>query len=125
MRLVLVSYGTVVGFDDTLQGAINNLLEKAAQAPPSGENPPPEQPTQPTQPTTPGVGTLTPEMAAAINKIDAAMEKLRSTSPGDFAAYGAALAELDAALKEFEAAQAAAAANGATPPPATPTPTPS
>ena len=56
------------------------------------------------------MGTLTPEMAAAIAKIDAAMEKLRATSPGDFAAYGAALAELDAALKEFDAAQAAAGA---------------
>ena len=36
----------------------------------------------------------------------------------------AALAELDAALKEFETAQAAAGA-AATPPPATSTPTPS
>jgi uncharacterized membrane protein (UPF0182 family) len=125
MRLVLVSYGTVVGFADTLQGAINKLLDKAAVAPPTGEQPPPEQPTQPTQPTNPGVGALTPEMATAIGKIDAAMEKLRATSPGDFAAYGAALAELDAALKEFEAAQAAAAGSGATPPPATPSPTPS
>ena len=35
----------------------------------------PEQPGQPTQPTTPGGGTLTPELAAAIAKIDAAMDE--------------------------------------------------
>jgi hypothetical protein len=124
MRLVLVSYGNLVGFDASLQGAINNLLEKAGEATPSGQQPPPTQPTQPTQPTEPS--TLSPEMAAAIAKIDAAMEKLRTVAPGDFAAYAAALAELDTALKEFDAAQAAAGNGGTAPSPAaTPSPTPS
>ena len=61
-------------------------------------------------------------MAAAIAKIDAALGKLRAAQQaGDFTAYGQALAELEAATKEFEAAQARA--SGATPAP-TPSPSP-
>jgi len=117
MRLVLVSYGTQVGFDTTLQGAIKQLVDKGAQNPPTtGEQPGGEQPTPGQQP------GLTADMAAAIAKIDAALDKLRAAQQsGDFTAYGQALAELEAATKEFEAAQARA--SGATPAP-TPSPSP-
>ena len=57
-------------------------------------------------------------MAAAAAKIDAAIAKLHAAQvAGDFAAQGQALAELDAATKEFQAALAKA--NGSTPAPST------
>ncbi len=36
MRLVLVSYGSTVGFSDTLGGAIQELVKKSGQTPPTG-----------------------------------------------------------------------------------------
>jgi len=117
MRLVLVSYGTQVGFDTTLQGAIKQLVDKGAQNPPTtGE----QQPGGEQQPPS-GEQALSADMAAAIAKIDAALGKLRtSQQAGDFATYGQALAELQTAMAEFKAAQARA--SGAT---SSPTPSPS
>jgi uncharacterized membrane protein (UPF0182 family) len=118
MRLVLVSYGTQVGFGDSLSAAIADLVEKGAANPSQPTQPThTAQPTQPTQPALPG------DLAAAADKIQAAIEKLRAAqASGDFVAQGQALAELDAAVKEFEAAQARA--NGATPSPSPPAPSP-
>ncbi len=113
MRLVLVSYGTQVGFAPTLQGAIKVMVDKT-----SGGG----QPTTPTSPQQPNPPALTTDLAAAAAKIQAAIDKLQAAQrAGDFKAQGEALAELDAAVREFEAAQAKANKPAATP---TPTPVP-
>ncbi|MDT5025167.1 MAG: uncharacterized protein QOE61_1593, partial [Micromonosporaceae bacterium] len=113
MRLVLVSYGSLVGFDTTLQGAINALVKKAGETT-TGAGPPPGG-TQ-TPPNTPPAQNA--EVAAAAAKIDAAITRLHDTqAKGDFAGYGAALGELDAAVKEFQAAQAKATGTAPAPAP--------
>jgi uncharacterized protein len=119
MRLVLVSYGTTVGFSDTLSGAIQELVKKSGQTPPTGEQPPLNPPPGGQPP------AVSAELLAAANRVDAAITELqRAQASGDFAAYGAALTELQAAINEFKAAQARAAAPAPTATP-TPTPTPS
>ena len=112
MRLVLVSFGTQVGFADNLAGAIDALVKKGGQQPP-------QNPQNPQNPQGPQPGeVLSPELAAAADRIQAAIDKLQAAQQaGDFAAQGEALAELDAAMKAFEAAQGSA-------PTTTPTPTP-
>jgi uncharacterized membrane protein (UPF0182 family) len=111
MRLVLVSYGSQVGFDSTLQGAIINLVAKGGEQPQN----PPQNPQEPQQPGAPPA--LSPELSSAAGKIQTAIDKLQDAQQsGDFRAQGEALAELDAAMKEFEAASRSGAA---------PTPTPS
>jgi uncharacterized membrane protein (UPF0182 family) len=119
MSLVLVSYGSTVGFAETLQGAIAELVRKAGgQAPPPGEEPP----TQP--PPTTGPPGQNAELSAAIAKIDAALVKLSAAyKTGDFNQIGAATAELDRAIKEYKAVEARLGAGGGTG--ATPTATPS
>ncbi|HEX6872922.1 MAG TPA: UPF0182 family protein, partial [Micromonosporaceae bacterium] len=112
MRLVLVSYGSSVGFAPTLQGAIDELVKKGAQSPT-----PPNQPNQPTTPTQPPTSG---ELGAAAAKIQAAIDRLQAAQKaGDFTAYGQALTELNNAVREFEAAQARANSS------ASPTPSPS
>jgi uncharacterized membrane protein (UPF0182 family) len=113
MRLVLVSYGSLVGFDSTLQGAINALVKKAGESA-TGSGPPPGG-TQ-TPPKTPPAQNA--EVAAAAAKIDAAITKLHDAqAKGDFTAYGAALADLDTAVKDFKAAQAKATGAAVAPAP--------
>jgi len=115
MRLVLVSYGSTVGFSDTLGGAIQELVKKSGQTPPTGEQPPP------TTGQPPPTGGVSAELLAAADRVDAAITKVQQAqASGDFAAYGAALAELQAAMNDFKAAQSRA--NGAAP---SPTPSPS
>lgn len=117
MRLVLVSYGTLVGFDTTLTGAINAMVKKAGETvgqPPGGQPPPAQPPaTSPsaTQPPTGQPPSLqNAELAAAAARVDTAIGKVRTAQQaGDFKAYGDALAELDAAMKEFQSALAKAA----------------
>jgi uncharacterized membrane protein (UPF0182 family) len=115
MRLVLVSYGSLVGFDSTLQGAINALVKKAGETTTGGGEPTTNNP--------PTTGNTTPQsaaVAAAAAKIEVAITKLHDAqAKSDFTAYGAALAELDAAVKEFQAAQG----TSVTTPTPTPTPT--
>ncbi len=116
MRLVLVSFGDKVALGDTLPNAIQQLVGKASPT----TTPPPtpgEPPTTNPPPTTGG------PLEAATAKIQAAILKLRTAQQaGDFAKYGQALQELEAAVKEFEAAQKAAGTPTAAP---APTPTPS
>jgi uncharacterized membrane protein (UPF0182 family) len=112
MRLVLVSYGNYVSFAPTLQEAITKLVN----ASPGTELPTtPETPgtptTPPTTPTTPSLGdvVMTPELQAALERLDAAIIRVeQAQASGDFAAYGAALAELQAAMEAVKAAQEAA-----------------
>ena len=57
----------------------------------------------------PGTGAdATPELATAAQAIQTAIGNLRTAQQsGDFAAQGTALAALDAAVQQFQAAQAA------------------
>jgi uncharacterized protein len=108
MRLVLVSYGSQVGNGTSLADAIANLLSKGSSGPPATGPPAAGQP----PPTTGTPTVLTGDLATAAAKIDAAIEKLRQAQvSGDFAAQGQAMADLDAATKEFEAAAKAAGVN--------------
>jgi len=118
MKKVLVSFGDQLGYADTLPQAIAQLVQKGGTSQPTTPTPPnqPNNPTTPTQPALPG------DLAAAAAKVQTAIDKLHSAqSSGNFEDYGKALDELDAAVKEFEAAQKAAGV----PPTPKPAPTPS
>ncbi|MFI5889218.1 UPF0182 family protein [Actinoplanes sp. NPDC051513] len=79
--------------------------------------------------------TLNSELAQAAAQVDQAIDNVRTAQQsGDFAKYGEALQQLEAAMAKFQAAQQAAANGAATPStsgsaspsaPATPSPTPS
>jgi uncharacterized protein len=108
---VLVSYGNTVGFAETLQGAIAELVRKGGATPP-GQQPPTNQP-----PTNQPPGNQPPvqngELAAAIAKIDAALDKLSAAyKTGDFNQIGAATAELDKAIKDYRAVEARLSGGG-------------
>jgi uncharacterized membrane protein (UPF0182 family) len=115
LKYVLVNFGQFVGFDPTLQGALKQLLTAAGGQPPTtGAPPPPGNTNQP--PTNPAV-------AAAIDKINKALTDLKNAQQsGDFAKYGQALQELQAAIAEYQQAQQAAAASASPSPSGTPTP---
>jgi uncharacterized membrane protein (UPF0182 family) len=122
MSLVLVSYGSDVGYGATLSEAIQKLVASASQSPTTPT--PPTNPSNPTTPTTPpsaGTGTVTPDMQAALNRIDAALTRLQQAQQGNFADYGAALQELQAAIDAYKKAEA----NGGISTAATATPAPS
>jgi Uncharacterized conserved protein len=126
MRLVLVSYGNYVSFAPTLREAINKLVDAA----PDGETPsPPDDPSTPPtdpSPTAPPVGdiVMTPQLQAALERLDAAIARVEEAQrSGDFAAYGAALAELHEAMEAVKAAQEAARSTNT--PVTTPSPSPS
>jgi uncharacterized membrane protein (UPF0182 family) len=108
LRKVLLSYGNTVAFEDNLGAALQSLVKKGgSSAPGTGE-----QPTPP--PTNPSDNAA---VNAAVAKIQLAIQHLQAAQQkGDFVAIGNALAELDAATKEFNSLT-----NGTT---ATPTPTP-
>lgn len=115
---VLVSYGGKVGYAATLEDALKQVFGSAAPAAPATG----------TAPGAPQAGTSTTELQASVAAINAALSNLRAAqASGDFAAQGRALSDLDAAVKRFQAASAAAnaaPAAPATPAPATPAPSP-
>jgi uncharacterized membrane protein (UPF0182 family) len=113
MKKVLVSYGEQVAFADTLPQAIDQLVEKGGGQPPT--TPPTGQP--PTQPP-----PVSGDLAAAAAKIQAAIDALEvAQRSGDPEAWGKAVKDLSAAVKEFEDLQKK---TGATPAPtASPGPT--
>jgi uncharacterized membrane protein (UPF0182 family) len=93
LRKILALYGTKIGYADTLDGALAQLVGTAA--PPT---------------TTPSGASTTKEVAAAVAKIEKALADLKAAQQaGDFAAQGRALADLDAAIKEFTTATSGAA----------------
>ncbi|MQA11212.1 MAG: membrane protein [Pseudonocardiaceae bacterium] len=105
---MLVSYGSKVGFDSTVGGALDQVFGQgagqAAAQQQGGDGSADQQPQQP------GGGNnqqpQNPEMAAAVQEMQAALQKLRQAQQsGDFAAQGEALQELDAAGQRFEQAQ--------------------
>ncbi len=107
---VLVSYNGRIGYDASLSGALEDVFGEGAG---SGV-------TAPGQTAPPGVSpgavppagsATTPELATAAASIQAAITQLRAANQsGDFAAQGQALQALDAAVQQFQQAQAAGAA---------------
>ena len=121
MRLVLVSFGTQVGFGLDLATAINALVAKGTSggAPPSNTG---GGGTPPTGGGTPPV--LSGDLAAAAQHLQTAIDKLHAAQQsGDFKAQGDALADLEAATKEFNAAVAKANAGTSASPSPSPSPT--
>jgi uncharacterized membrane protein (UPF0182 family) len=134
LQKVLMSYGdggSYVVLANTLQEGIKELVDQGKQgapAPPQGENPPQQPPT--------GSGQqLTPELAAAADKVEAAWAEVKAArAAGDWEREGKALKAFDDAMAEFQAALDASnrpSGNAtptpsatATPPPASPSPTP-
>jgi uncharacterized membrane protein (UPF0182 family) len=121
---VLVSYGGKIGFAATLNEALDQVFGEgtgdAATGPEQGGIPDPTVPEEDTEETTPPAETdgqgapppangdqgANPELQQATADIQAALTKLKNAQQsGDFDAQGAALAELDAAARRWEAAQ--------------------
>ncbi|WP_424184510.1 UPF0182 family protein [Actinokineospora sp. G85] len=128
---VLVSFGSRVGFAPTVQEALDEVFgagtgEAATKPGDGGSTTPPTTP--PTSGATPppnaGGGTgASPQVDAAVTALNSALEKLRTAQRnGDFTAQGQALAELDAAAKQYDEAKAQVSATATPPPSTTPTP---
>jgi uncharacterized membrane protein (UPF0182 family) len=120
LRKVLVNYGDRVGYADTLGEALDQVFGAGAgqSANDSGNDPaPPDDgatPTTPASPTTPpadGGGTPSDAgMEAAVADINSALDDLSAAQrSGDFEAQGRALADLQAAVEAYQAAQGSGA----------------
>ncbi|GAA3545060.1 UPF0182 family protein [Amycolatopsis ultiminotia] len=116
---VLVSYGSKIGFAPTLNEALDQVFGNGtgatATTPPAGGTPstPPSSPSSPSTP--PNQGGSNPAMDKAVTDLQSALAKLKAAQQaGNFTDQGAALAALDAAAKEYDAAKASTApASGA------------
>ncbi|OLF09000.1 membrane protein [Actinophytocola xinjiangensis] len=119
---VLVYFGGDVGFAPTLDEALDDVFGEGsgdATTPPDSETPPGTETPPPTTTEPPADGGQSPEMSAAVAKIADALGRLKDAkASNDFAAEGQALADLDAAVRAYEAASAEA--GGASTPPSTP-----
>jgi uncharacterized membrane protein (UPF0182 family) len=120
---VLVSYGPKVGYGATLQEALDQIFGagtgEATTTPPQAGQPTTTPTTPTTTPTTtpPNTGGGNAALDKAVTDIQSALAKLRAAQQsGNFTDQGAALAALDAAAKEYEAAKTAAPGTS-TPPP--------
>ncbi|MFG2998017.1 UPF0182 family protein [Streptomyces sp. NPDC048340] len=103
LRKVLVTYGGQTAFEDTLEKALNVVFGAEA----------PTTPTPPTSPTTPPDGSTTPPTSqdptvkAALADAQKAVEDAdKALKAGDWAAYGKAQSDLQAALKRAIDAEA-------------------
>jgi len=120
LQRVLLSYGdggSYVVMANSIEEGIKQLVEQGKKAregqpPPSNDTPPPPSDDAPPP--------LTGELAAAAQKVQAAIAEVKAAqASGDFERYGRALKALDAAMNEFQAAQKKAAGSpAATPAPA-------
>lgn len=112
---VLVYFGGKVGFQPTLEGALNDVFgEGSTSGTPAEEEPPStsEPPSTPQPPDT-GDGAASPELSQAVQDIADALAALKEArQSNDFAAEGQALADLDKAAQAYEAAQAAVGGDG-------------
>ena len=107
LQKVLMSFGNgsdYVTLADSLEQGLADLAKQAGQ---SGTTTPPNTGTKP-----PTTGTnpsgLTAQQAAALTELNTAITKARDAQKsGDFAAYGQALQELDAAMGKFQQTQQA------------------
>jgi uncharacterized membrane protein (UPF0182 family) len=120
LQKVLVNFGDRIGYADTLAEALDQVFgagagEVAADsgAEPDG-TPAPTTPVEPTSPVTPapdGGAAASPDMDAAVTDIRAALDALKTAQRnGDFGGQGRALADLEAAVAAYQAAQQAGAA---------------
>lgn len=105
LKKVLVGFGAKVAFEDTLGEALAELFGD------SNSTPPPDEPNQPNEPG----ATAQQKLAAAIADAQAAYtDGQEALARGDWTAYGAAQARLQAALERAVAAERdIAKANGA------------
>jgi uncharacterized membrane protein (UPF0182 family) len=118
---VLVSFGDKVGYANTLPAALDQLFGTGSTTPDTSK--PPETKPPGAQPPGTSPPAQDPSLVQAVEAIQSALEALRiAQQKGDFAAIGKAHADLDAAIKQFEAAQKKAPTQQGSP---TPTPTPS
>jgi uncharacterized protein len=116
LKKVLLNFGAKVAFADTLEQGIQQLVGNATVPPVTETGQPPGQ--TPEQPPTTG----SPDVTAAAAKVNQAITDLRSAQQsGNFEAYGKALTALEAAIKEFQAAQAAAGVTPSSSPSPSPT----
>ncbi|MGH3734983.1 MAG: UPF0182 family protein [Micromonosporaceae bacterium] len=117
LQRVLLSYGSCVAIEPTLEAGLTALAERrnCSEAPGNGEQPPSPPPT------TAPPDTSDPEVAAAVNNLKKAIANLRKAQQsGDFEAYGKALEELEKAIEDFERVTGSKAPVGT--PPASPSP---
>ncbi|MFC0114098.1 UPF0182 family protein [Kibdelosporangium aridum] len=130
---VLVAYKNRVGFAATLSEALDQVFgagsgSSTTQPGQGGGTTPPTTSGPPgtSTPAPPAVGGVSPELNQAIADVNTAVAKVRSAEQtGGLAELGKAIEELDAALKKYEQAKAAAPPpTSASPsaPPSTPTP---
>ncbi|WP_189892981.1 UPF0182 family membrane protein [Streptomyces xantholiticus] len=104
---VAVVYGQKIGFADDLAGALSQVFGAAGA--PDEETPPTEPdepPAEPTEPPATGDAALRDAIADAQKAYDDARAALEK-EPTDWAAYGKAQADLEAALKRAAEAQKA------------------
>jgi uncharacterized membrane protein (UPF0182 family) len=133
---VLVAYGDRVGFEPTIQAALDAVFgagtgDVATPTAPDGQpTTPPSSPSSPTSPTSPanpppaaGGGTGSAELDEAVRAMDAALSRAQTAlTSGNLEEYGKALAEFQAASKRYQTARTG---QGATPPPSSPPSSPS
>ncbi len=128
LQKVLMSYGdggTYVVLADSLTAGLEELVEQGKGA---GTGTPPSDGSTTPPPTNQPPPVTTGQLAQAAADVDSAIAAVKKAQQsGDFTAYGEALANLEAAMDRFQAAQRTA--SGATPAPSTapstPAPTPS
>jgi hypothetical protein len=107
LNRVLVAYGDRIGYAPTLREALNQVFvasgatilpDQQVTVPNEGSTPPPAAS---------GPGAASPALRQAVTDIADALNRLRQAqAAGDFAAQGKALADLDAASKQFDTAVA-------------------
>ena len=112
---VLVSYNGRVGFDASLAVALAQAFNVEAGGVPTTPTTPSGDPSAPAAGSTPTV-PATPQVAAAISAAQSAFAAYQTANQGgDYAAAGTALEQLEAALAQLSAAQAAGAGDPAAP----------
>jgi len=101
---VLVGYGGKVGYGARLEEALNEVFGAGGA---SGVQTTPTPAALPSPGSAPAAaGSASPELQAAITDVNGALTRLRAAQQsGDFAGQGAALGDLDKAVKRFQAAQ--------------------
>ncbi|MCP3756865.1 UPF0182 family protein [Streptomyces sp. TBY4] len=118
LKKVLVTYGDQTAFEDTLEKALNVVFgaESATTPPGDGTTPPGDGTTPPPTSQDPTVKAALADAQKAVEDADKALKA------GDWAAYGKAQSDLQAALKRAIDAEAKAPAPASTPA-STPAPT--
>jgi uncharacterized membrane protein (UPF0182 family) len=123
LRKVLVDYGDQVGYSDTLAGALNQVFGAGAgsaasdsgSSPAGGGSPTTSPTTSPAPSSSPppgGSSPANPALEKAVADLNAALAALSAAQKsGDFAGIGQAEANLQKAIREFQAAQASASSS--------------